>query len=631
MSEVLDSLADVSEQLEDRTRNSSVTSLSDLSSDPIEVMYWQTFLLGRDDAVEASDFMTDELKKLNGIQGNSLETSLLSPIFYATIYKKARVEMCSRLGIPFLDSIYDDIENIASYCEEVGVSFSSKLHELGGLNALGSNNLVDVSKLLVAWTQMYEEAQEKNLFGQKIVHKEDTEEGHLTAEFQFNGPPEEEKPSLDNFDVEKLLMYFILERRYTNEFAENAKGASDLRLGDECFSFCPTKGVLVYDSKTAGFKSAVGNIVFNPLNHSGKAYKFFTDFFQTLVGDDLATPVSIIEAEDGAYNVMLHESDDLEVFLGSDADPYEKYKAIADDLMKHARLEEALVPYTIHEDNNVNMKVRLFEGLVTIWLTFTVPQHDYEKEMLESLVLGRDSDMKTRLAKESEYDIQDGEKPEDRKRSIVLGVNPVLDDLSEKGRQFISDYLSIEGLEALNCFVDLDAQPSNYFVNGKINDLDKIKYGSPVYTAARLLGHPSVQSFLAGLDGDSEEKFFERYVQESDDHNVKRASESVKNNLGFVRDDHLFGLYAARKLNAVNASCDDSMAAKLHLSFDAHKAYINAFHVMSYECRADDRDSAVGYLRIALDQLDRPEFMDFREAYVGAIGQSKHAHLLEKL
>ena len=269
------------------------------------------------------------------------------------------------------------------------------------------------------------------------------------------------------------------------------------------------------------------------------------------------------------------------------------------------------------------MKVDVYLGVFQFKITVNIDRHDYKDEFLKSIVQGRQGE-RLRLARKKDLEINNG------KRKYIPGSNESIDRLLDSASEFANDYLDMQGLNFLACLSNYDSQPSNYFTSGKLNDLDKICNGSSIYMAARLLGHPDVVDFLGNLSAEKKSEYFNKAIDEIDMPEIKDAAKFMNENPDLVRDDdYLFGMYCAKKLQDCQKNPIKRTVNKMYTSFKAHKAWISMYHVMTHQCRHKDTEMAKRYVRNTLSFLDTPEFSDMKCAYVDAIANSRHKHLLE--
>jgi hypothetical protein len=592
-------------------------------TDTIEQLYSEAATLLRQSPIAAADYITLKAEECRDVQGSSLATSVFRPLFFSSVYHKAREHLYNQLGIKFSGSYQADLDTLGEYCRSVGADLSLRLHSLSGKqNALGTypqelySSMVQIAMMLKGMA---------DAAGQETVKVTDD-----NLKIIFNGlspesEPEKKQAESSDMLLNRLISYFILEREHIKEF-ESDKGAPDAIAGSDRLTKINSKGVLSYRAEECpGFSEVIGPLIMLPCLHRF-GYKIFFDFYQEIAGSDkIASPIVEWKLDKHCYQVMREESMDQEVFLLDPAVPkYDKFRSFADNLMSQVDLEDALKDYTsIIDDETAQLTVKIFEGVVDVKLKFNNPVHDYVSECLTSMVLGRKGEL-NRLAKRREF--REGEDG----RTYVAGSNPKIDRLLDEARDFAARYLAPEQLSFLSGFTNLDSQPSNYFINGKINDVDRVNYANSMYMAARLLGHPSAEMFFDSLSPEEKKGFMEKYVEESDHPFIQASRNPLKEGKLFP-DEPLFGLYAARKLQESGVVASDEVLSMMETSFAAHKAWISAGQTLSYCGRVRDPKYAAEYLEVAQKYLDDPRFEDFREAYMDSLSASRHHGVLESI
>ena len=539
----------------------------------------------------------------------------LKPLYYAMSYRNTRSLISESLGIKVCNSPGRDIKEIEKYCLAEGLDFKERLREVTGRKSPlghypGSSPASDDSVNLILF-KFFQKATEKVRYDVNLAaidQKDQIEEPHI----------EDEQYALD-----QLLRAFESEREWVSNF--ECKAMDDIDFPFDKLEQLNSEGVLVYrPSDQSHYKRIVGDVVFVPMDHGGQwvEQRFFSDFCQELIGsDNIASPITTIG---GKYRVMLRESADHECFIKDpNVDDYDKFKSIAEHLMKQCLLEDVQGDHLNNLDGSLKLGMNIFVGMRDVKLMVGIERFDYADEIMRSAILGRPGEI-NRLACVDEVIEDDGV------RRYKCGSNPSLEGLIDATDRFVESYLDPPELRFLHGVTNLDAQPSNYFINGKINDLDRIAYGNSMYMVARLLGHPSVVDFLSRLVDDEQTTFMERLHKETDDLELRWGIEYVQQNPSLVKEGNLlFSLYAARKFlwNTENASQDTFDV--MERSFHAHAGWISMYHVLTCKCRMNNYPYARKYLSRGMESLARPEFTEFRESFLAAIGQSIHKDILE--
>jgi len=338
---------------------------------------------------------------------------------------------------------------------------------------------------------------------------------------------------------------------------------------DEAFREIPGTGAFVYESAVEGMSDIMGKIIFRSVHRYPEDYREMMTFYRTLLGiKKLAPPFGVAQCSDGVYYVIPYGDDDLEkVFANAEVSSGEKQSHLMKDLMIHAELQRKFRQFFVRNDDVYTLHVvhRSIFGNSILQKEF--PAHDYMSELEESMIVGRISDKKDRLAKKGEYS-------EEVRRKYFYESNPALDNLIVAAKKFVKKFLIHEDFEILDSLVDLDAQPSNYLASGKVTDLVKIRGGNPIYTAARLLGHPATVRFTGTLSTEEKAKFHSD-LYSSDDKHIQSALSCIEDHPSLLGEDPFFSVFLARRLLDAGAQMtleSPKRIARYHQSFDAHKA-----------------------------------------------------------
>ena len=581
-----------------------------MQSIPIDEFYGTARSLLDQDPIKAAEYVIAKRDEVD------LDEDPFSDLFSATIFKSAREKLYQTMGIEFKDCLHDDLDSLVKYCENEKIGLTLRLYEITKKqNALGTGGILDsplIEKLALAFLPVMKKM--KDIGNREDEINTDGSEGwKASIKITVNDDADKIEYQKSPETLDQLLCIFAAERTSIALF-EKKMNEPDTNLNSLNIDSLNNNGVLIYESNNDDFNEVVGPLVFVP-TRNGRGNKMLHEFYQSVMGaDNAVTPIAIW---DDRFNVFKYETCDQEVLLENpQISKKEKYFSILTNLMKQAEFSERLEDHYEMRDNGVMLQVKHFEGFIDLKFGFTQIPHDFEKEMINSAITGRDGE-NYRLARENECEVIEG------KRVYVRETNESIERLIFEVEGF-KELLDMPSLEKLYCFHNQDAQPSNFFVNGKLHDLDRIKYGNPLYMTARLLSHPSVTDFLETLTETEKREFTQEFVKESDSFSVKQAGNIMFENEELIDGDYAFMLYAARGAKEELPG----LATDMKLSHNAHKAWISMYHVMTYMGRIGDTTTAKRYLDNAITFLSQPEFSEIKDAYVSAINQSEYAMLL---
>jgi hypothetical protein len=315
-----------------------------------------------------------------------------------------------------------------------------------------------------------------------------------------------------------------------------------------------------------GFDEFTKDLVIKKTNHTPTYYLWVDHLAMHLGESNIAVPTcssayvsphsnSIKDSIKTEFHLMQNESADLEHYLRT-CDDASGISLIWSCLQKQFAVSQVLE--NSREDSKIGLKRNV--GPFSMTLSYEIPVYDYMAEFTKSVITGRTDDDERIMPKAK---LANG--------NYVRGQIPTVDNLVTSARILSESFLGQRKM------VNIDSQPSNFFINGKVHDLDRLVFAHPFMSVARLLSHPVTQTYL--------EKF-------SVDEQLHALSRFGLPNLELLnrKKSRITNVPLEIYFQSINASARDRE------NYDEIATWINCSHVVTMASRVKDAQRANEYL-----------------------------------